>query len=82
MPKKSYSLTLNVMILQLVKLFEVKFGVHVHQQVRFKILCLHTKSSYICVIHLILERCCFEAILPKRRLGPLEVITITTKGIY
>ena len=34
---------------------------------------IHPKSSHICVIHLVLERCCFEAILPKRRLGPLRV---------
>ena len=32
---------------------------------------IHPKSSHICVIHLVLERCCFEAVLPKRRLGPL-----------
>ena len=40
--KKTFSLTLNVMISQLEKLFELKFGAHVHQQVRFKILRLHT----------------------------------------
>ena len=74
MPKKTFSLTLNVMISQLVRLFELKFGLHVHQQVRFKILRLHTsKNSHIYVIHLVLERCCFEAVLPKRRLGPLGV---------
>ena len=40
--KKTFSLTLNVMISQLDRLFELKFGVHVQQQVRFKILRLHT----------------------------------------
>ena len=34
---------------------------------------IHMKSSYICVIHLVLERCCFEAVLPKKRLRPLGV---------
>ena len=38
----------------------LKCGVHVHQQVRFK-------------IHLVLERCCFEEVLPRRRLCPLGV---------
>ena len=43
--KKTFSLTLNVM-----RLFELKFGVHVHQEVRFKILQLHTskKLPYLC----------------------------------
>ena len=34
---------------------------------------IHLKSSHICVILLVLERCCFEAILPKKRLDPLGV---------
>ena len=34
---------------------------------------IHLKSSHICVIHLVLERCCFEAVLPKKRLRPLGV---------
>ena len=34
---------------------------------------IHPKSFHICVIHLVLERCCFEAVLPKRRLGPVQV---------
>ena len=48
--KKTFSLTLNVMISQLGRLFELNFGVHVHQQVRFKILQLHTfeKLPYLC----------------------------------
>ena len=47
---KKNSLTLNVMISQLMRLFVLKFGVHVHQQVRFKILRLHTfkKLPYLC----------------------------------
>ena len=39
---------------------------------------IHLKSSHICVIHLVLERCCFEAVLPKKRLRPLGVNIITT----
>ena len=43
---------------------------------------IHSKSSHNCVIHLVLERCCFEAILPKRRFGPLEVKRpIVGKGV-
>ena len=34
---------------------------------------VHLKSSHICVIHLVLERCCFETVLPQKRLGPLGV---------
>ena len=34
---------------------------------------IHLKSSHICVIHLVLERCCFEAVLPQKRLCPLGV---------
>ena len=34
---------------------------------------IHSKSSHIWVIHLVLERCCFEAVLPKKRLRPLGV---------
>ena len=34
---------------------------------------IHPKSSHICVIHLVLKRCCFEAILPKKGLGSLGV---------
>ena len=34
---------------------------------------IHLKSYHICVIHLVLERCCFEAVLPKNRLHPLGV---------
>ena len=34
---------------------------------------IHLKSSRICVIHLVLERCCFEAVLPQKRLRPLGV---------
>ena len=34
---------------------------------------IHPKSSHICVIHLILEKFYFEAILPKKKLGPLGV---------
>ena len=34
---------------------------------------IHLKSSHICVIHLVLERCCFEAVLSKKRLRPLRV---------
>ena len=34
---------------------------------------IHPKNSHICVIHLVLEKCCFEAVLPKRRLDPLGV---------
>ena len=47
--KKAFSLTLNVMISQLVRHCMLKFGVHVHQQVRFKILQLHAskKLSYL-----------------------------------
>ena len=48
--KKTFSLTLNVTISQLVRLIELKFGVHIHQQVRFKILQLHTSKNlpYLC----------------------------------
>ena len=34
---------------------------------------IHLKSSHICVIHLVLERCYFEAVLRKKRLHPLGV---------
>ena len=34
---------------------------------------IHPKSSHICVNHLVLERCYFEAILPKKRLDPLGI---------
>ena len=34
---------------------------------------IHPKNSHICVIHLVLERCFFKAVLSKRRLGPLGV---------
>ena len=34
---------------------------------------IHPKSSHICVIHLVLERCCFETVLPKKGLGPLGI---------
>ena len=34
---------------------------------------IHLKSSHICVIHLVLERCCFEVVLLKKRLRPLGV---------
>ena len=34
---------------------------------------IHSKNSHICVINLVLERCCFEALLLKRRLCPLKV---------
>ena len=34
---------------------------------------IHLKSFHICVIHLVLERCYFEAVLPKKRLHPLGV---------
>ena len=64
------------MISQLERFFELKFGIHVHQQVRFKILQLHTskKLPYLCNPPCI-ERHCFEAVLPKKRLGPLGVKT-------
>ena len=50
----------------------LKFGMHVHQGIR-SYGYIHPKSSHICVIHLVLERCCFEAVLPKRRLDLLGV---------
>ena len=34
---------------------------------------IHSKSSHICIIHLVLEGCYFEAVLPKRRLSPLGI---------
>ena len=34
---------------------------------------IHLKSSHTCVIHLVLKRCCFEAVLPQKRLRPLGV---------
>ena len=41
---------------------------------------IHLKSFHICVIHLILERCCFEAVLPKKRLCPLGVNLLDGKN--
>ena len=35
---------------------------------------VHLKSSHIWIIHLVLETCYFEAVLPKKRLRPLGVI--------
>ena len=54
---------------------------------------IHLKNSHICVIHLVLERCYFETILPKRSLlgikgenEPLEYIifsfTLNKRSIY
>ena len=43
--KKKNSLTSNVTISQSVRLFVLKFGVHVHQQVRFKILQVYTSKK-------------------------------------
>ena len=43
---------------------------------------IHPKNSHICIIHLVLERCYFEAVLPKRRLGPLEIKEHMIKYIY
>ena len=40
---------------------------------------IHLKSSYFCVIHLVLERCCFGVVLPKKRLRPLGV-NLPSKG--
>ena len=34
---------------------------------------VHPKSFHICVIHLVSEKCCFEAVLSKNGLGPLGV---------
>ena len=34
---------------------------------------IHLKSSHICVIHLVLERCCFEVVLSKKRLNTLGI---------
>ena len=34
---------------------------------------IHLECSCVWVIHLVIERCCFEAILPKKRLRPLVV---------
>ena len=34
---------------------------------------IHLKSSHICVIHLVLERCYFETFLPKKLLRPLGI---------
>ena len=42
---------------------------------------IHLKSSHICVIHLVLERCCFEAVLPKKRLRPLGVNPKRADGV-
>ena len=55
----------------------LKFGIHVYQQVRSKIPWLHMSEKLLfCIIHLVLERSCFEVVLPKRRLGSLGVKTI------
>ena len=42
---KRNSLTLNVIISKFVRLFALKFSVHVHQEVRFKILWLHMSKK-------------------------------------
>ena len=34
---------------------------------------IHSKSFHICIIHLVLKRCYFEAVLSKRRLDSLGV---------
>ena len=36
---------------------------------------IYQKSFHICVIHFVLEKCCFEVVLLKRRLDPLGVKT-------
>ena len=65
--KKTVSVTLNVMISQLVRLFVLKFGVHVHNKLGSRSYAyIHSKNFHICIIHLVLERCYFEVVLSKR----------------
>jgi hypothetical protein len=73
--KKTFSLTLNVKISQMVRNECLKFGVHVDIQIRYKDLTVeNTKSNlHFCTNHLAFKRGCFEAILTRNTLCALGV---------
>jgi hypothetical protein len=80
--KKTFALTLNVMILQMVRNECVRFGRHIHIEVRYKILQLEVlyKAPICTTTHLTFRRGWFEVILLKNT--NLYLINYGQKKVY
>jgi hypothetical protein len=72
--KKTFSSTLNFMILQMVSNECVKFSRHVNRRVNYKILQLKVPIMLqLCTIHLAFDRGCIEAVLIENTFRTLGV---------
>jgi hypothetical protein len=72
--KKTFSSTLNVMILQMVRNESVRSGRHIDIEVSYKILQLEIVKLVLILYYLAcFQKGCLEAILSKNTLGPLGI---------